>query len=300
MASKTKRDGGGGGSGGWSSQKKAKYMQGNGPAAHEFSPGLRGALITCDVHLEREAIKETYRLFEAVIEAEAPPAAAAAGPRAGEGTSSNTAGDALAAELAELQGETNADNAAAKPKPQLSIAQTGCNGSVFVRFDKAVALDPVTLVDRVMERAKAGAAGARAPHVIRMLPVQSTCPARTADCIAEAAEPLIAAALSNYKGTYSVQWRRRCNGEIDKMSVINALAAAVNKVAPEATVDLANADAAIVAEVIKTTCSLAVLPRWREFDGYNLRTVSGGVPPQPSAKEKAAREEAAAVTKGSV
>ena len=286
-----KRADGGGGGGGWKGHKKAKYTQGSGPAAHELSPGLHGALVTCEVHLEREAIKETYRLFDAILDAEVPAAASNAADVADAGPS-KTAGDALAAELASLQGDAAVEGGAEKAKPRLSVAQTGCNGTVFVRLDKAAALDPVSLVDRAMERAKAGAAGCRAPHVVRMLPVQCTCPARTPEGIAEAAAPLLAAALSNYKGTYSVQWRRRCNNEIDKMAVINALAAALNKVAPDATVDLAAPEAAIVAEVIKTTCSLSVLPRWKEFSAYNLRTVSGGVAPQPSAKtnkpEKAA------------
>ena len=57
------------------------------------------------------------------------------------------------------------------------------------------------------------------------------------------------------------------------MKVINGLATAAAAAAPKATVDLRDAQAAVVAEVIKTTCCLAVLPRWREFQQYNLRAL---------------------------
>lgn len=268
-----KRSGGGGGGGG----KKQKYTSRHGPAAHELGPGIRGALITSDVHLEREAIKETYRLFETVLDAAAPDKsdAASASTSAAGTQSAGTAGDALAAELAALQGEAG-DGESKKPAPRLSIAQTECKGNVFVRLDKSVNLDPVELVDRVMEGARAGAAGGRAPHVVRMLPVQCTCSARTPEAIAEAVAPLLAKAFAGFKGSYAVVWRRRCNNEVDKMKTIDALAEAVKAVAPEATVDLKAPQAAVVAEVIKTTCSLSVLPRWGEFAGYNLRAVAGG------------------------
>jgi len=118
-----------------------------------------------------------------------------------------------------------------------------------------------------------------------MMPVQCTCSARTPEAIADAAAPLLAASLRGFTGSYAIVWRRRCNNELEKMKVIDALAAAVQAVAPAASVDLKDAEAAVVAEVIKTTCSLSVLPRWRQQQGYNLRTVSGGatLPPCASA-----------------
>ena len=268
---KRERDASGGGGG--NNKNKKHYTHGHGGGARELAPGMRGALLTCDVHLEREAIKEAYRLFDSLLDAEAPTERADDEAAGASSSSAGTAGDALAAELRALQDEaTSAKSAAGKPdsKP-LSIAQTGCNGNVFIRLAESVALDPVTLVDRIMERARSGASGA--PHVVRMLPVQCTCSARTPEAIAEAVAPLLREALSGYKGSYAVVWKRRCNGEIDKAKVIDALATAVSAVAPEATVDLNGAEAAIVAEVIKTTCSLSVLPRWREFHGYNLRAV---------------------------
>lgn len=177
-----------------------------------------------------------------------------------------TAGDELTREIQALRGDA-ADGAG--PKRRFSVAQTGCNGSVFIRFEDA-SLDPVALVDRAMEQSDSRAA----PHVVRMLPVHTTCSARTPDMIAAAVAPLAVPGLGGFTGTYAVQWRRRCNSEVDKAKVIDALAVAAQSVAPKATVDLKHAEAAIVAEVIKTTCCLSVLPRWREFKEYNLRAVA--------------------------
>ena len=279
---------------------KKRYIQGNGAGVSALQPGLHGAMITCDVHVEREAIKEAFRLFETAIDTYAPlpQEAIEAPPPGGVGPTGTeqTAGDALAAELEAFKREKPDKSKFIKHVSKLAIAQTGCNGTVFVRFGEYVPMDCVTLVDRVMEDAASVVVGMNAPHVIRMMPIQATCSARTPEQIGEAAAPLLEKALSGFKGTYAVVWRRRCNNEIDKMRVIDVLAAAVHKVAPEAKVDLKDAEAAIVAEVIKTTCCLSVLPRWREFNQYNLRThVHGGVSPlAPRIKEEPAAEAAAA------
>ena len=72
----------------------------------------------------------------------------------------------------------------------------------------------------------------------------------------------------------AVVQQRVARVDVDVAEVDDALAGAVGTVAPEATVDLNGAQAAVVVDVIKTTCSLAVLPRWSEFCGYNLRAAA--------------------------
>ena len=264
--------GGGGGGDGGGGGKKARYVQGWGPGRHELAPGMRGCLITCDVHVEKDAIRETFRLLESLCEeGEGAARAGSSAPAASASTSAATAGDALAQELAELKRAEDKKPSEAGAR-RFTVAQTGCNGSIFIRFTDP-ADDPVALVDRVME----GAARCAAPHVIRMLPVQTTCPARTPEAIAEVAAPLTRPALGgDFSGTYAVHWRRRCNSDVDKVKVIDVLADAVQAAAPRATVDLKAAQAAIVAEVIKTTCCVSVLPRWREFCEYNLRVLAAG------------------------
>ncbi len=261
---------------GGTKRHKAAYASSKhvGRSASHLGPGMRGVLITCDVHMEKAAIGEAFRLIDELLEAEHNVTSAAADPVEHIPTHAMaivTAGDSLAAELAAMQqqkpqGDGTADDA--RPKRRYTIAQTGCPGNVFIRL--ADGLDPLRLVDRAMDQALAsGASGAR--HVVRMMPVQLCVSAHKADAFAEAVKPLAQAAMRGFRGTYAVHWRRRNNSSLDKMSVIDAVAAEVGTVAPDATVDLRNSEAAISVEVIQTTGLVSVLPRWRELLQYNLR-----------------------------
>ncbi|KAL3925902.1 MAG: hypothetical protein SGPRY_003539 [Prymnesium sp.] len=227
--------------------------------------GMRGVLISCDVHLEREAIKETLRLLEGLTE-EGP--AANAVP-----SSSLTAGDALAREIEQLKEAGNTAGGRGK-RNAFTVAQTGCGGNVFIRFEER-AHDPLRLVEQVMESVLLSR-GLEAPHVIRMLPVQVTCAAKPS-AIETALKPLVAAALRGSERTYAVQWRRRCNTDVEKQAVIDAAAASVVEVAPKAKVDLNHPDTAILTEVIKTVCCVSVLPNWARFRNYNLRALTESV-----------------------
>lgn len=289
-------------------QKRKNYTGAYVPKSSELQPGMRGCLITCDVHVEREAIKEAFRLLEDLAEmheaAAAPPPPPAAPAAAAGGPSASTAGDSLQAELQALQAASeerkaqkpSADGSSIEPTKPFSVAQTGCNGNIFIRFSKDVKSSPIALVDRIFERARAGgAAGGRAPHIIRMLPISLTCP--SSHDIGAAVAPLTDAppadgGLRGFSGTYRVEWRRRCNSDVDKVKVIDAVASQIAKAAPNAKVDLRQAECAVVAEVIKTTCCLGVLTRWKEFQGYNLRACAGEVPstasdPAPTAAQGA-------------
>ena len=300
-------------------KKKKTYTGAYVPRANELQPGMRGCLITCDVHVEREAIKEAFRLLEDLHEAQqeldaanlssaakaapdaadasagAPAVAGAAALQCRASSSSMSAGDALQAELQALQEESSEKQQGGKdgntdPTKPFSVAQTGCGGNVFIRFSRAVTLSPTAIVDKIFERAKEGnGIGSRAPHVIRMVPITLTCP--SSHDIGAAVTPLTDApaaegGLMGFAGTYRVEWRRRCNSDINKEKVIDAVATAIAKAAPTARVDLKQAECAVMAEVIKTTCCLSVLPRWKEFCGYNLRACTGGVPTEhvPSRK----------------
>lgn len=277
-------------------QKRKNYTGAYVPKSSELQPGMRGCLITCDVHFEREAIKEAFRLLEDLAEmheaaaAPPPPPAGGAPAAAAGGPSASTAGDSLQAELQALQAASeerkaqkhSADGSSVEPTKPFSVAQTGCNGNIFIRFSKDVKSSPIALVDRIFERTSAkSAAGGRAPHIIRMLPISLTCPS-SHDIGAAVAPltdaPLAEGGLQGFSGTYRVEWRRRCNSDVDKVKVIDAVASQIAKAAPSATVDLRQAECAVVAEVIKTTCCLGVLPRWKEFQGYNLRACAGEVP----------------------
>ena len=237
---------------------------------------MTGALLSCDVHAEREAIREAYALFEDLAP-EKPCQNAAASTSFNDGT----AGEGLARELALLKGEGSAERA--KSLRRFGVAQTGCGGNVMIRFEDA-SIDATELVERLMDNALASQE-CRAPHIVRMIPIQQTCGATTATILA-ALQPLLKP-LAGYDGTYAVQWRRRCNDQINKMEVINAVAGAMVEVAPKATVDLVGAEVAILVEVIRKVALVSVLQKWQRFQQYNYRVVAGFTPPQTAPKPKA-------------
>ena len=240
--------------GGSRDKAKRKYFQGSGGESL-LATGTRGLLITCDVHQERKAIRECLALLDSLSGGDE---VADAG---GAEEASGTAGDALARDLAALREQ---EKGSAK---RFAVAQTGIAGVIMIRIADA-AVDPVQLADRVMEEAIASQRSC-APHVVRILPVQTTCSAHVGN-ITQAAAALLGA-LRGSEDTYAVQWRRRCNTGIDKMEVINAVAAAVSAVAPKARVDLAAPAAAVMVDVMKTVCCVSVLPDWRRVQSYNLR-----------------------------
>ena len=118
------------------------------------------------------------------------------------------------------------------------------------------------------------ARSSRAPHVVRMLPVQASCSVHTRN-IVQAVAPLLQAALPGSEASFAVQWRRRHNTTLDKMEVINAVAGAVQEVAPKACVELSSPEAAVSIEVIKSVCCIGVLTHWQKYKEYNLRATAG-------------------------
>ena len=240
---------------------KRRYFQKKEPEGGrtELARGMRGILITCDTHLEKKAIRECFDLLNDLCE-EAPSSTSS------EAALSKSAGAALAAEIAAIQqGNQGADGA--EKLRRFSIAQTGVGGNVMVRFEDDD-LDPVHLVHRVFEQALAHRSTC-APHVIRMLPVQATCAARTESVVA-ALTPMLQS-LQGSDSSFSVQWRRRCNTSIDKMEVIDAIAAVMKDLAPKAQVDLMRPQVGILVDVVKSVCCVSVLPGWQRARAYNLR-----------------------------
>jgi len=198
--SKRAAESGGGGGG------KRKYHQPAAPGVTELARGMRGVLFTCETHIEKRAIREAFTLLETLVGEAAPASAPGAVPAttAGAGGDAggsgggdgggNTAADALAAEIAELRGGSGGKGAAGGGKgaptqrKRFSVAQTGCGGTIMVRFGDA-SDDPMALASRAMDQA-ASSALSGAPHIIRFYPVTAVCGA-TATSIAAALEPLL-------------------------------------------------------------------------------------------------------------
>ena len=179
-----RRDAGAGGE----RRKRRKFA---GAAATGDLRGMRGVLLTCDVHLERRAIREAFTMLEAFVaedEERAGELAAADGEdKSGEKGGAKSAAESLASELAQLRGECK-EVGGAKASRRFAVAQTGCSGQVLIRFSET-ADDPVLLTTRALTAA-AASGNSGAPHIIRLFPVQTIC-AASSQAITTALAPLL-------------------------------------------------------------------------------------------------------------
>merc|ERR1712137_341135 len=107
-----------------------------------------------------------------------------------------------------------------------------------------------------------------APHVVRLIPIQATCSAHSAAIICDTARPFVEDGLTNFSGSYAVNWRRRCNSSLDKMDVISHCAPMVQEIAPKAVIRLREPEAVLSLDIIKSVGCVSVLPRWRQFKEY--------------------------------
>lgn len=183
-------------------RRKYAYTRNTGSERRDLAPGMRGVLVTCNTHAEHEAIRESFRLLESLVEGTVEGFKTDTVGRPARASSHTTAGDALAHELSELQDKrtslvANLETQWAGTQPLFTIAHTGCKGAFFIQFSKA-APDPVALVDCAIVAARA--TGGCARHIVRMVPIQSTCPAGDVKSIAAAAAPLLHASLVDFAG----------------------------------------------------------------------------------------------------
>ena len=124
------------GGGGGGKRHKGAYVHSKhtGRGASQLGPGMRGVLITCDVHMEKAAIGEAFRLIDELLETEGSHASADTKPVAeapARAIAATTAGDSLAAELAALQQQKPSVSDAAKG--HVSAARGACVRRIISR-----------------------------------------------------------------------------------------------------------------------------------------------------------------------
>lgn len=145
----------------------------------------------------------------------------------------------------------------------------------FVSF-AAETSDPVETVLRILDDAPAAARAM--PTVARLMPVQATCPASSAELQA-ALSPLLERTWPRDAHSFAVvvRTRRRAGApqaDLKRDEVIQVVGEQVRTVLADAAVDLRQPDVTIhvemVLEVHSQLCCLSVLPRWQALDEYKL------------------------------
>ncbi|OAE24213.1 hypothetical protein AXG93_2752s2300 [Marchantia polymorpha subsp. ruderalis] len=190
----------------------------------------------------------------------------------------------LADELSELRD---------KKKARFVGYETGCNGVIFVRMHvkKGVveSKGPMELAEAIVRDA-ASTKQSKTRHCMRLLPVELTCYASTAEML-KVAEPLIQrhfpadqpsikARMLRFTNAKSIvvaeilllgSGMPRANTNLKKMDFINAIA----KLVPEPhSVDLSNPQKTILVQVVKTACAIGVVQDFKELAKYNLRQLT--------------------------
>ncbi|KAL2620461.1 hypothetical protein R1flu_000666 [Riccia fluitans] len=162
-----------------------------------------------------------------------------------------------------------------KKKARFVGYETGCNGVIFVRMHhQKGALEgkgPKELAE-VIVRDAAESKQSKTRHCMRLLPIELTCYASTAEML-KVAGPLIQRHFPVDKPSikFAVVCEARANTNLKKMDFINAIA----KLVPEPhSVDLKNPQKTILLQVVKTACAIGVVQDFRELAKYNLRQLT--------------------------
>ncbi|PSC72640.1 THUMP domain-containing family [Micractinium conductrix] len=269
---KRKEWGRGGGGGGKSNKKR--FMNRGAPTGGKGGVplGSRGILVSCTNSKETPAGREAADLFTEIYEQLGGTwkrAATAAGPTAGA-TDADAAdapptdiAAALASEVAELK-----DTA----KSPLFYHLTGIHSVVYLECKDADGPSPSAMV---LAASEAAAAQQRNPTrwCLRFSPVELTCFA-SMEKIGELAAKVVAEhfpADTKKPIEFAVQYDARAAPELDRMAVINAFA---NLVPAPHKVNLNAPQKTILVNLVKGTCGVAVVQRFRELFRYNIRTLA--------------------------
>ncbi|KAL1129395.1 hypothetical protein AAG570_013922 [Ranatra chinensis] len=178
-------------------------------------------------------------------------------------TKEDEGGGSVAADLAREISDLKA--AIADGSSRFLAVEAGVNGCVFI---KTTLENPVELTYAIMKDiAKTGTK--KSKYLLRMMPVEVVCKAYIED-VKKAAEKLFAEHFSGEPITFAINFTKRCNNNLMREEVIEALAQLVKDRNPDHKADLKSAHSTVLVEVLKNFCCLAVVPQYFQMRKYNL------------------------------
>ena len=81
------------------------------------------------------------------------------------------------------------------------------------------------------------------------------------------------AVTTSNAATFSISFRKRYNDKATSDDVIKFTAEHVNRLQPQLTVDLTNADIVIIIEVFSNFSCLSIVTRFNQYAKFNLKLV---------------------------
>ncbi|KAK4510272.1 Aa_trans domain-containing protein [Mucor velutinosus] len=229
------------------------------------TPGMAGVLVMCSRGKESRAVKEALDVLARYGDTLYPPE---------ENDASEDSND----EDLDLEASIAKEVAALKKpasKKRYSNITTATDCVAFIRINPPV--NPSKVVHHMLTELKE-TQKYMTRYISRFLPVEKTCNAHILD-IEAAAKALFEPHFSQkddqgnlISRKFAVACRVRNCTKIDRMSIINALAATVG---PGHKVDLQEPELTIIAEVCQTVCMLSVVDDFNELKRYNVESILG-------------------------
>ncbi|KAL0139884.1 THUMP domain-containing protein 1 [Mucor lusitanicus] len=229
------------------------------------TPGMAGVLVMCSRGKESRAVKEALDVLARYGDKLYPP-------------QDNEASDDSDDEELDLEASIAKEVAALKKpasKKRYSNITTATDCVAFIRISPPV--NPSKVVHHMLTELKE-TQKYMTRYISRFLPVEKTCSAHLSDI--EASAKALFEPHFNQKDEqgnlisrkFAVACRVRNCTKIDRMSIINALAATVG---PGHKVDLQEPELTIIAEVCQTVCMLSVVEDFNELKKYNVESILG-------------------------
>ena len=239
--------------------KQAKSLPGKNkqwrPAgkAGVLSGGLRGVLVTCMVHRQREASAEALALLRDQIAVHRPADDGGASPATCENVE-----DEIEAELASMKAD----------RTTLYQVDTGIKGCLLVALRKGVEAETEALVAEIFTEVMAQRMSAPR-YIARMSPLAITTSAKLSE-VTQALIPLLAPFFGPEMPPtrWNIVFKKRsCDPSVTRTEWIPALALLVD---PRHPVDLKDPEVSVLVEVFRATCGLCVSRNYQRCLQFNF------------------------------
>ncbi|KAI8367965.1 hypothetical protein EDC96DRAFT_505920 [Choanephora cucurbitarum] len=236
---------------------------GGSKSSFNITPDMAGVIVMCSRGKESRAVKEAIDILSRYGDALYP----IDNKETEKEDSEDDLEAAIAKEVAALK----------KPKEKKRFANitTGTDCVAFIRVSPPI--EPVKLVHHMLTDLDQKQIKTTR-YISRYLPVEKTCQANLPD-IEKAAKSVFEAHFNQKDSEDNVISRkfaiacrvRNCN-KLQRMDVINALAAAVG---PGHKVDLKDPELTVIAEICQNICMLSVVHDFNKLKKYNIESLLG-------------------------
>ncbi|XP_012283361.1 THUMP domain-containing protein 1 homolog [Orussus abietinus] len=235
--------------------------------------GMTGFLCTCNFR-EKDCVRDAYKILDKYsIQLYGPEGIKTSGELKDEkkgngdppeGEKDGAEEDILIAinkELDELKAVSKKDVS----QKRFQVVDTGAKNVIFIRSSLPNPLEVVSTIIKELDETKKQ----HTRFLLRILPIEVVCKANMNDINAKA-DVLFQKYFSQEPKTFCIVFNRHSNNSMNRNDVIEDLAKLVVKKNPDNKADLKNPEIAIVVEVIRGFCLLAIAPDYYKYKKYNL------------------------------